>query len=32
MEELLESVADAVSALVMYSVEADENNTAIPDM
>lgn len=32
MEELLESVADAVSALVMYSVEADELDTAIPDI
>eukprot|EP01112_Ceratiomyxa_fruticulosa_P006774 TRINITY_DN17658_c0_g1_i1.p1 TRINITY_DN17658_c0_g1~~TRINITY_DN17658_c0_g1_i1.p1 ORF type:complete len:124 (-),score=31.46 TRINITY_DN17658_c0_g1_i1:3-374(-) len=32
MDALLESVSDAVSAMVLYSVEADEKNAHIPDI
>lgn len=30
MEELLEAVSEAVSAMVLYAVEADEKNTSVP--
>ncbi|EFA84300.1 putative actin binding protein [Heterostelium album PN500] len=32
MEQLLEAVSDAVSSMVLYSVEADESNAAIPNI
>ncbi|KAN0009435.1 hypothetical protein ACTFIU_006730 [Dictyostelium citrinum] len=32
MEQLLEAISDAVSSMVLYSVEADESNAAIPNI
>ncbi|EGG23992.1 putative actin binding protein [Cavenderia fasciculata] len=32
MDQLLEAVSDAVSSIVLYSVEADESNAAIPNI
>jgi len=32
MDELLEAVSEAVSAMVLYAVEADEKNTSVPDI
>ncbi|GAM28363.1 hypothetical protein SAMD00019534_115390 [Acytostelium subglobosum LB1] len=32
MEQLLEAISDAVSSMVLYSVEADETNAAIPNI
>eukprot|EP01133_Synstelium_polycarpum_P012822 gene12822-15047_t len=32
MDQLLEAVSDAVSSMVLYSVEADESNAAIPNI
>jgi hypothetical protein len=32
MEELLEAVSEAVSAMVLYAVESDEKNSKVPDI
>eukprot|EP01132_Coremiostelium_polycephalum_P009270 gene9270-11362_t len=32
MDQLLEAISDAVSSMVLYSVEADESNAAIPNI
>lgn len=32
MDELLEVVSEAVSAMVLYTVEADERNTRVVDI